>query len=888
MLFLTEPLTCTEDGEEQPHPDPTCSDTEEHYSCQKRRPLKTCKCDDDCVLFEDCCHDAPGYSDQVPVENLLIEKFLPYMKCESILVEWFLSSGNSTSLEYYNFISSCPDYVPRESIVRLYCEEYQTAADVFHTPMMVESIGHFKNIYCAMCHGVDLSNIKEWKGKWRCDDDLTYDVQSSQLDDLDYTEENLIKRGTCSRALEEPEDRPEHLAPRTCTFNISVTTCPMPYPEQPDTEITCPSYLAPVKHNGTIYKNLACAKCNGIDVCNKYVKLCESMRPGVRISRRYFPSLAEYFSFSPDTSTTLSCALNEAFDPLTRICQVVYCLSGFVYNDTTGTCERLPVDEVGGVCLSFESQSNRETEVNVTSNDLKNLVDAMNSLLMGSPYDLLTDFDVLDLLHVSCNRSEIQSYDQEGCFESNGTISTRACQACFEIALNFSALIESNISAVFNASSWIDDAACYFTPSFGNVSVTEIEINVPADWTCASYSSFFKGKTNETLLPPFRLEITREAGAYEVTSIKGEYICRNISLQTCKDYFMADPGQFEYTDDSEDSIRLQTDNRIIENGEFERIENGSVLYCRKDSEGQNQSLPEGLDIMTMVGTILSMVSVLAVITTYVVFPKLRNMAGKSILALSVALLMVFVLMCLAVISSNSKGFCKAMSAASHFFWLSIFFWMNALAIDLNRTFGSRAKIRVGSKSQIFYIWYSLYSWGTPALIVGACLTIDLCECTDLSFEYGREGLCWLSSGDANLYGFGVPLAALLFFNIILFSDTVVGIRLTKKASEKALKERPALARAKEELSLYIKLSSVMGFTWIFCFVCEYANVPELWYIFTAVNSLQGVFVFLAFGLNKRVIALWKEKLGITRKDASSSQGDSKSTNTKNSTINNTM
>ncbi|XP_030832138.1 probable G-protein coupled receptor Mth-like 1 [Strongylocentrotus purpuratus] len=210
--------------------------------------------------------------------------------------------------------------------------------------------------------------------------------------------------------------------------------------------------------------------------------------------------------------------------------------------------------------------------------------------------------------------------------------------------------------------------------------------------------------------------------------------------------------------------------------------------------------------------------------------------------------------------------------------------MNALAIDLNRTFGSHAKFRVGNKSQIFYIWYSLYAWGIPALIVGACLVIDLCECTNLHFIYGNRGLCWLSSGNANLFAFGVPLAALLFLNAILFTDTVVGIRLTKKAAKKALKERPALAKAKEELSLYIKLSGVMGFTWILAFVCEYANIPELWYIFTAINSLQGVFILLAFGFNKRIIAMWKEKLGVRPDDVTSSTADTKSTNTGNTMV----
>lgn len=744
------------------------------------------------------------HSDVVPDKKVWEGNYLPYMTCETLSIDWYLTY-NYTSSQSFFFISKCPDYVPRESKVRLYCEEPPTPGDVFVTPMSVKSVGHFKNFYCAICHGISFANIQPWMWRWRCDIDLgVISSDNDEQSEKDFTVEHLISLKVCSLALEPPNDIPDELAPRLCFPGVNVTMCSSQYSKQPDTQIKCPSYLAPVQYDGNRYQNLACAYCNGIAVCRDYTVLCESVHYFPDTQRTTLPSLAEYFAFNPgdDESAASSCAVNEAFDPITRGCQVVYCLSGFIYNGTTETCERLPIDEVGRVCLSFYSQSTGQTEVNITSSDVEYLAGAMNFLLVGSPYDLLASTVVLELPQVTCNVSQIEFHDEERCYEQNETM---ACQACFDIELNFTALMASNTSLVSNTSFWFNDTACYFTPSFGNVSVVKIDIDVPADWTCASYSSFFSGQTNDTLLPPFRVQVIRETGAYKMTALTGEYICRDNLILTCKGYLRADPGQFEFTDDLEDAIRVGTGNTVIGQGQFQRMPNGSVQYCLENTAQSGRNLPKGLDIITMVGTVLSIMSVLAVITTYTVFPKLRNMAGKSVLALSVALLMVFLLMCFGVVSSRSKGLCKAVSAASHFFWLSIFFWMNALAIDLNRIFGSRAKIRIGSKSQIFYVWYSLYAWGTPALIVGACLTIDLCECTNLSFEYGSEGLCWLSSGDATLYGFGVPLAALLFLNTILFSDTVVGIRLTKKASEKALKERPALTRAKEELSLYIKV-----------------------------------------------------------------------------------
>ncbi|XP_071497366.1 adhesion G protein-coupled receptor E2-like [Diadema antillarum] len=310
---------------------------------------------------------------------------------------------------------------------------------------------------------------------------------------------------------------------------------------------------------------------------------------------------------------------------------------------------------------------------------------------------------------------------------------------------------------------------------------------------------------------------------------------------------------------------------------------GSAIYCRLTTVNHVSDLPRGLNIISQVGISLSILSLLILILTYIMFPKIRNISGKSVLSLSLSLLVVFILTHLNAITVQGNTFCKTIAATSHYFWLSSFFWMNVLAIDLCRTFGSRAKIRVNLPSTGHFVWYSLYAWGAPAVIVGICLTIDFCQCTGFTFGYGKNGICWLTRGNASLYGFGVPLACLLFINIILFADTIRGIRITKKSSEMVRKDRPVITQAKEDLFLYIKLSCIMGFTWALAFVCDYGKVRELWYVFTAVNSLQGVMLLLVFGFSKRNIALWREKIGKAKEETRrlSGQGEGNARTTHN-------
>nr|XP_054757863.1 uncharacterized protein LOC129263978 [Lytechinus pictus] len=789
------------------------------------------------------------------------ENFSPYLSCATVSGVAYQYGVNITIFSHYQMISKCPSYVLAHSVIRTKCENPQEPDEELYTPVTVESIGHFRNLYCALCHDIS-TGIEFWSWKWDCNIGSIGSSSDSSGKQTQYTEKELIEN-FCSKQLGPSEDIPNDIYARHCYPSVDVTSC--------SSEPTkCPSYLAPIVHNGTIYQNLHCAYCNGIDVCAGYLDLCNSIKYGGSYLSGLGTAFAEFFNFI-DRNQELACAENEAFDPLSSKCQLLFCFTGFEYNTTTKQCERLPVDKRGGLCVTFYSL---QDEVNMTSLDTDYLLAMVNNVLIQSPLDTLTSPSVVSVPEISC----IPTGDSEN--DSCQSI----CQVCFDTEMNFTTLPQTSLEFYQGTAGIITNVtSTLYMPSFGNLSMIEMLIDVPAGWDCESHNSWTFSNYGKPTLLPFRINFTRERAVYimSVSSI-GDVCTGNTTRLACDTYVKLDASQFDIVkNQSQVFLHFTGKDTVLLDDEFQIGQDGSALYCLKVPAYEERNLPPSLDTMNTIGNALSVVSVLIIITTYAIFPELLNLAGKSVLTLSVALLLTFVLVFLSGVSTEHGGFCKAVAAITHFFWLAIFFWMNALAIDLNRTFGNRAKIKIASKSQRFYVWYSLYAWGVPALIVGACLVIDLCGCTNLRFSYGNDELCWLSSGDANLYAFGVPLLALLFLNAILFIDAVVGIRLTKRASEKALKKRPALAKAKEELSLYIKLSGVMGFTWILAFICEYANVPELWYLFTAVNSLQGVFILLAFGYNKRIITLWKVKLGMQKVLTSSTSDNS---NTKNTSI----
>lgn len=51
----------------------------------------------------------------------------------------------------------------------------------------------------------------------------------------------------------------------------------------------------------------------------------------------------------------------------------------------------------------------------------------------------------------------------------------------------------------------------------------------------------------------------------------------------------------------------------------------------------------------------------------------------------------------------------------------------------------------------------------------------------------------------------------------------------------------------------------MGISWVFGFVAAFTDMQAFHVIFILLNSTQGIFIFLAFGCNDRVIEMWRSK-----------------------------
>ena len=291
-----------------------------------------------------------------------------------------------------------------------------------------------------------------------------------------------------------------------------------------------------------------------------------------------------------------------------------------------------------------------------------------------------------------------------------------------------------------------------------------------------------------------------------------------------------------------------------------KLDSEAIVLCKSqlsNINGTNRIYRKGKttgiivkETLTMIGNILSLICLAFTVTTYCMFEQIRTRAGKCIMNLCSALFCAQLSFQVNDLFVSCREACAVVAVFQHYTWLVAFLWMNVLAFDVSCTF-SHMKPSSGGRQTSRLRAFALYAWGLPAAFVALCLVLDLC--TDLPFDYGSETMCWLAGPRAIVYYFAVPLAAILSANVVLFVRAVVALRRTTAIANRARQPRQQTST----FFVYIRLSSLMGFTWMFGFLANVDVLSFLWYPFIVCNTCQGVFICVSFTLTSTVRRLWR-------------------------------
>lgn len=267
-------------------------------------------------------------------------------------------------------------------------------------------------------------------------------------------------------------------------------------------------------------------------------------------------------------------------------------------------------------------------------------------------------------------------------------------------------------------------------------------------------------------------------------------------------------------------------------------------------DGDLNKFPESLAYVTYVGLMLSIISLLSHLVVFCIVSSVRNLPGYCLASLSLSLLIAYSCF-LAIAVAEMTDHCGNLGMCIYYFFLTSFFWMNAIAFDIWRSFRVvMRELRISSHRVPWrrFLFYSLYSWLIPGALVALVKVADTVDFLpdDYKPSFGTP-MCWFGQRKALLIFFAVPLCIVMLLNAGFFLDvTYVISRATLKTSqshERTLKKR---------FFMFMRLALIMGLTWIVGLVAGYADTVYLWYLFVSLNTLQGLFIFIVFSCSSKV------------------------------------
>ncbi|XP_045123010.1 LOW QUALITY PROTEIN: uncharacterized protein LOC123511299 [Portunus trituberculatus] len=268
-----------------------------------------------------------------------------------------------------------------------------------------------------------------------------------------------------------------------------------------------------------------------------------------------------------------------------------------------------------------------------------------------------------------------------------------------------------------------------------------------------------------------------------------------------------------------------------------------------------------LTVISTIGCVLSIVSLLLVLMTFLVFQKWRRRLSNKILAnLALAILCSLTVFLTGVEQTLYPLLCRGVAVALHYFILASFGWMLVEAVHQYLKF-----VKVVGTYIPRFIWKaSVCAWGVPFVPIIAVLVYD-----SALYDSDREDkICWMSS-TAFKYAFVPPLAATMAVNLVLFvliihAVTCGRVRVTSTLSERQLRLT--------QLRMAISVFFLLGFTWVFGLLSTWRPSVVLSYLFCISNTLQGFFIFLFHVFRERdARRLWRDFLSVISKGSTASE-----------------
>ncbi|XP_065916119.1 uncharacterized protein [Dysidea avara] len=268
---------------------------------------------------------------------------------------------------------------------------------------------------------------------------------------------------------------------------------------------------------------------------------------------------------------------------------------------------------------------------------------------------------------------------------------------------------------------------------------------------------------------------------------------------------------------------------------------------------QSKEEATALKIVSYIGCSVSIVCSVIAICLLLIYRNtiLKGTHNFTHLNLAIALLLSLLVFVGGIESGTyNKVVCTVVAALLHYLFTAVFSWMLCEGILLYVFLVKVFNLGFFTKKKLYFI----FGWGIPVPIVAISVGIA-------HDHYGTDEFCWISTDDGTIWAFAGPMLLIVTVNTVILFMVFYVLYKTKSQKMRADTAK-RIAVVKSLLKATVVLLPLLGLTWVFGLLAVNKNTSVFAWLFTVLNSLQGLFL-LSFHVirNDKVRARIKKIFG---------------------------
>ncbi|XP_042638688.1 adhesion G protein-coupled receptor E3 [Orycteropus afer afer] len=253
-----------------------------------------------------------------------------------------------------------------------------------------------------------------------------------------------------------------------------------------------------------------------------------------------------------------------------------------------------------------------------------------------------------------------------------------------------------------------------------------------------------------------------------------------------------------------------------------------------------------LTVITYVGLGLSLLCLLLAALTFLLCKAIQNTSTSLHLHLSLCLFLAHLLFLIGIDQTEPKGLCTTIAGALHYLYLAAFTWMLLEGLHLFLTARNLTVVNYSSVSGLMKKFMFPVGYGVPGVVVAI-------SAASRPRLYGTSARCWLNLDEGFIWSFLGPVVVIICVNLVFFLSVlwILKRKLSSLNSDVSTIQNTKMLTLKATAQLFI-----LGCTWCLGTLQVGPAAKVMAYLFTIINSLQGVFIFLVYCLFSQQV--WKQ------------------------------